>query len=147
MKYAQGSMGRIFVLRLEDGDALPGCVEHFAAEHDIKGGLVALVGGIGSGTLVVGPEDGNAEIITPMTRFFNAAHEAAALGTLFPNTNGAPKLHMHAALGRGDSTLVGCIRQGLDTWKIAEVVILEIVDSGMIRKLDPAFNLELLSPQ
>ncbi|WBF67791.1 DNA-binding protein [Desulfovibrio subterraneus] len=147
MKAAQGSMGRVFVLRLEDGDRLPDCIEQFAGENAIRGGLVALVGGIGSGTLVVGPEDSDAEIITPMTKIFNAAHEAAALGTLFADSAGKPKLHMHTTLGRGDDTLTGCIRQGIDVWKIAEVVILEIVDSGMVRKLDPAFNLELLSPE
>ncbi|UZP68039.1 DNA-binding protein [Desulfovibrio mangrovi] len=147
MKAAQGSMGRVFVLRLEDGDRLPDCIEQFAAENAIQGGLVSLVGGIGSGTLVVGPEDGDAEIITPVTRVFKAAHEAAALGTLFADSKGNPKLHMHTTLGRGDDTLTGCIRQGIDVWKIAEVVIMEIVDSGMVRKLDPAFNLELLSPE
>lgn len=147
MKAAQGSMGRVFVLRLEDGDTLPDCIEQFAQDNAINGGLVALVGGIGSGTLVVGPEDGDAEVITPVTRAFKAAHEASALGTLFVNSAGKPKLHMHTTLGRGDNTLMGCIRQGVDVWKIAEVVILEIVDSGMVRKLDPAFNLELLTAE
>ncbi len=140
-------MGRVFVLRLEDGDSLPGCIEQFAQDNSIKGGMVALVGGIGAGTLVVGPEDGDADTIVPMTRAFAAAHEAAALGTLFVNAAGTPKLHMHTTLGRGDTTLTGCIRQGIDVWKIAEVVIFEIVDSGMVRKLDPTFNLELLSPE
>lgn len=147
MKSAQGSMGRVFVLRLEDGDSLPGCIEEFARQNGIAGGLVALVGGIGSGTLVTGPQDGAAAHITPMLRLFSQVHEAAALGTLFPDSSGHPRLHMHAALGRGDSALVGCIRQGIDVWKIAEVVILEITGSGMTRKLDPAFNLELLSPE
>lgn len=145
MQAVQGNLGRVFVLRLEDGDHLPDCIEAYAREQNIQGGLCALLGGIGKGAIVVGPEDGAAEKITAMTHAINAVHEAAAVGTLFPNAAGDVKLHMHTALGRGESTITGCVRMGADVWKVAEVVIIEITGTGLARKLDPTMGIELLS--
>lgn len=145
MQAAQGEIGRVFVLRLEDGDRIPDCIEGFAREQGIRGGLCAMLGGIGGGKVVVGPEDGQSATITPMLRTLDAVHEAAAVGTLFRNEAGDPKLHMHAALGRGDACVAGCVRQGVEVWKIAEVVIIEITGTGMQRKIDPNFGFEVLS--
>ncbi len=145
MQAAQGEIGRVFVLRLEDGDRVPECIESFAKEQNIESGLCALVGGVGGGKLVVGPEDGTAPILTPMLRTLADVYEAAAVGTLFRTESGDMKLHMHSSFGRGDTTLVGCVRQGIDIWKIAEVIILEIKGTGMVRKIDPNFGFEVLS--
>ena len=57
MKATEGRIGRVFVLRLDDGDVIPDCIERFAAEKKISIGQVVLVGGIGGGRVVVGPED------------------------------------------------------------------------------------------
>ena len=143
MQAAQGTMGRVFVLRLEDDDAIPGSIEQFAKDNGILRAHVSLLGGLGRGALVVGPEDGDAMPITAMTHPINDVHEAAAVGTLFPDEAGEPRLHMHAALGRGGETRTGCVRQGLDVWKVCEVVILEIVGT-MRRVKDPRFGFELL---
>lgn len=143
MQAAEGTLGRVFVIRLEDGDRLPDCLETFAKDNKLERGLVALLGGAGGGRLVVGPEDGDAATITPMLQAVSGVHEAAAVGTIFPDASGTPKLHMHAAMGRGDKALTGCVRQGVDIWKLAEVVIIEIQGS-MSRKVDPAFGFEVL---
>ena len=147
MKAAQGELGRIFVLRLEDGDLLPQCVEEFARDNNVEAGVCALVGGIGSGKMVVGPEDGDAEPITPMLHAITGVAEAAAVGTLFPNERGEPVLHMHAALGREGATATGCIRPGVEVWKIAELVLIEIKGTGMARRLDPNLNAVVLSAE
>jgi predicted DNA-binding protein with PD1-like motif len=143
----EGALGRVFVLRLEEGDRLPDCVEQFAAEKGIHGGFCALLGGIGSGKLVVGPEDKDASPVTPILQHIQNVHEAAALGTIFPSEDGTPRLHMHAALGRDGNTHTGCIRTGIDVWKICEVVILEIPGTGMIRKKDRSMGFEVLSTE
>jgi len=44
MQSAEGKMGRVFIIRLEDGDLLPAAIEHFAAEKHINNGFVLLVG-------------------------------------------------------------------------------------------------------
>ncbi len=143
MQAAEGRIGRVFVLRLEDGDRIPECIERFAAANGLLRAQVSMLGGVGGGRLVVGPEDGAAERIVPMTRALDAVYEAAAVGTLFPDESGAPRLHMHAALGRGREPLAGCVRQGLEVWKIGEVVLLEILGT-MRRVVDPAFGFEVL---
>ncbi|GAB7078474.1 PPC domain-containing DNA-binding protein [Megalodesulfovibrio paquesii] len=144
MQAAEGRLGRVFVLRLEDGDRIPDIIEAFAAERGLSRALCALLGGVGSGSLVVGPQDGTAAIITPLLKALGNVHEVAALGTLFPDAEGAPRLHMHLAAGRGDETVVGCTRRGVDIWKLAEVVLLELVDVPMTRRVDPAFGFEVL---
>jgi len=55
MKSTEGKIGRVFVLRLEEGDMVPACIEEFAAEKGIRVGQAVLIGGIGGGQVVVGP--------------------------------------------------------------------------------------------
>jgi len=144
MKYSEARLGRAFVLRLEDGDRLPDAIESFAKEHGVSRAFCALLGGAGPGRLVVGPLDGDATPVTPLFHDIGDIHEAAAVGTIFPDAEGQPKLHMHAALGRDGQSRTGCVRAGLAIWKIAEVVILELTGSDMTRRLDPATGFEIL---
>jgi len=55
MKACEGRIGRVFVIRLEDGDVVPECIERFAKENGVSVGQAILVGGIGGGDVVVGP--------------------------------------------------------------------------------------------
>lgn len=143
MRVAEGTLGRVFVLRLEDGDRIPDCIERFAAEKNIEGGLCALLGGIGSGTVVAGPKSAGGPV-EPILQRISDVHEAAAIGTIFPAEDGTPRLHMHASLGRDDETRVGCVRTGLHVWTICEAVIIEVLGTALIRKKDPESGLELL---
>lgn len=145
MKSAEGTIGRVFVLRLEDGDRLPDCVERFAAENGVARAYCSLVGGIGSGRIVVGPEDTVTMPPVPVLTELLGAHEAACVGTLFPDADDKPKLHMHGVFGRGDSVLAGCIRPGIETWTIGEFVLIELVGLVLTRRRDPATGFELLS--
>jgi len=145
MKAVEGRVGRLFVLRLEDGDAIPSCIENFARERGVQAAFCALLGGVGSGRLVVGPERGDALPVTPLHRLIDAPHEAAAVGTIFPGEDGAPRLHMHACLGREGSSTTGCVRPGIQVWKVAEVVVLELLEVDLKRRMDPAAGLEVLS--
>ena len=107
MRYTEGSLGRIFVLRLEDGDPLNATVEAFAREHGVRRGLAFYVGGGAPGTsLVVGPDATRTDGVIPLFHPLTAPHETFAVGTLFPDEAGEPYLHMHAACGReGDATV------------------------------------------
>ena len=107
--------------------------------------LCAFIGGVGGGRLVVGPAEGDKLPIEPMHLDVFGIHEAAALGTIFPNQSNQPTLHMHAVLGRDKETKAGCIRPGLDIWTIGEVVILEFSAPNVARAIDPATGFELLS--
>ncbi len=148
MKYSEATQGRVFVIRLEDGDILHECIEAFAREHSIRAASLILVGGADKGsTLVVGPEDGRAEDIVPMELRLDNVYEIAGTGTLFPDEQGQPVLHCHIAGGRENTAIAGCIRRGLKVWHVMELVLTELAECGGVRKLDPVTGFELLDPQ
>ena len=57
-------------------------------------------------------------------------HEMTGTGTIFPDEEGIPKLHMHISTGRNERSLTGCVRNGVRVWLIAEVIIFELIDSN-----------------
>jgi len=146
VQYTEGQVGRVFVLRLEHGERMPEVLEQFAREHSISAGVAVMVGGADDKSrFVVGPEDGTRLPPVPVVTALVGAHEAAAVGTLFPDETGAPVLHMHAAFGRGDEARSGCVRAGIVAWHILEVVLIEIVGAQATRMLDEATGFALLS--
>lgn len=143
MKVSEGAVGRVFVVRLEDGDHLPGVIEDLAKEKDIRSATVILLGGLGCGQIVVGPETPEVPP-KPMIKKLQGVHEIAGLGTLFCNEQGQPKLHLHGAMGRGGQTITGCTRKGVEVWLVAEAIITEITGTKAQRALEQ--GLELLEP-
>ena len=146
MKYCEGQTGRVFVLRLEDGDEVPGCIERFALEHGVTAGTVVLVGGIGGGEVVVGPRDSSESPPEPMRLPIDGAHEVAGIGVIAPDEDGKPVLHIHAALGRSGQTMTGCLRYGVSTWLVGEAVIFEIINAPLARVKDKRSGFTLLEP-
>ncbi len=143
MKVSQGSVGRVFVVRLEDGDRLPEALEDLAKQKNINAASVIVLGGIGKGTIIVGPET-PAIPPKPTTTNLDGVHEIAAVGTIFANEAGEPILHLHAALGRDGRTITGCTRTGVEVWLVAEAIVTEIVHTKARRVLE--HGLELLEP-
>ncbi len=146
MKAREGHSGRVFVLRLEDGDIVPDCIEQFAGENDVTVAHVVLIGGIGGGQIVVGPRQADARPIEPMLLPIDGAHEVAGVGVLVPGDDGKPMLHIHAALGRSGGTMTGCLRPGVSTWLVGEAIVYEILGTNARRVLDPKSNFPLLQP-
>lgn len=146
MKVSCGQIGRVFVIRLEDGDKIPDSIERFAAENGVTIGQVILVGGIGEGEVVVGPRNSQAKPPQPMLLPIDGVHEVLAVGVLAPNQEGRPVLHIHGALGRSGKTTTGCLRFGVSTWLVVEVILCEIVGASATRVNDPDSGFELLEP-
>ncbi len=146
MKTSEGQIGRVFVIRLEDGDEMPKCVEQFAAEKGIANGHVIMVGGIGGGEVVVGPRHSDEMPPEPILLPIVGAHEVVGVGVLAPDEDDHPTLHLHAALGRSGSTLTGCLRPGVTTWLVGEVILYEIVGVKAKRFKDDACGFSLLQP-
>ncbi len=145
MQFTQAKMGRIFILRLHDGDHLPDVLEAFAEQQNVNSALCFLVGGIKEqGRVVVGPKDGYALPVEPVVTLLSGVSEVAGVGTLFRNGEGKPKLHMHASFGRGEKAVTGCVRMGIDVWKIGEVIVLELADAVAQRVVDKQTGFELL---
>lgn len=145
MQFTQAKTGRIFILRLHDKDHLPDVLEKFAETQKISRALCFFVGGAQEGCrIVVGPKDGEAFPPEPMTTLLRGVHEAAGVGTIFPNEAGKPKLHMHASFGREEETVTGCVRKGVDVWQIGEVVIIELTGTKAKRAVDKKTGFEFL---
>lgn len=147
MKYSEASQGRVFVIRLEDGDIVHECIEAFAAEQSIMAAALIIIGGADKNSrLVVGPEDGRAPKILPMTRMLANVHEVAGTGTIFPGKDGKPVLHMHMACGRNSDTVTGCVRAGVVVWHVMEVVLFELINTSAGRVYDPVTGFDLMEP-
>ena len=144
MKSTEGKTGRVFVIRLEDGDVLPDCLEKFAAEKNINHAQVVLVGGIGGGEVVTGPRRSDVMPPDPIYIPVDGAHEVAGVGLIAPDRDGRPVLHLHAALGRSGKTLAGCLRPGVTTWLVGEAVITELTGVQATRLPDSASGFDLL---
>ena len=146
MKSSEGQVGRVFVIRLEASDIVPTCLEHFAAEKSIKVGHVILIGGIGGGEIVVGPRNSEEMPPDPMLLPVDGAHEVVGVGIIAPGQDGKPTLHIHAALGRSGKTTTGCLRPGVTTWLVGEVILYEILGAKVARVKDEESGFELLEP-
>ena len=145
MNYTEAKLGRIFILRLHEGERLHEVIEKFASEKQVSGALCFFLGGAeDKSKVVVGPKDGKACTIDPMITLLKGVHEACGIGTIFTNEQGKPKLHMHASFGRNDSAVTGCVRKGVDVWLIGEVVILELAGSLAKRAKDKDTSFEVL---
>jgi len=146
MKYSRAKQGRIFVIRLEHNEIVHETIEKFAREQNIKRAALIILGGADKNSrLVVGPEDGDAIPAIPIAKELFSAHEISGVGTIFPDEDGNPILHMHIACGRMDQTTVGCIRTGVKVWHVMEAILFELIDNEASRKMEE-IGFKLLYP-
>lgn len=147
MKYSEARQGRVFVLRLEDGEIVHEVIEQFAIDQHIEAASLIILGGADDGSrLVVGPDEDRGLPLAPMKFQLEHAHEVAGTGTLFRDEEGTPLLHMHMACGRSGNTTTGCIREGVKVWHVMEVVIHELAGCSARRLVEEPLGLKLLCP-
>jgi len=145
MQFTEAKLGRVFVLRLHDGDRLHEVLESFATEKNVSTALCFFLGGAKEKSrVVVGPKDGSVLPPEPMVTLLDGVHEACGVGTIFADEEGKPKLHMHASFGRKQNTVTGCVRMGVDVWRIGEVVMLELTGVSARRAKDKETGFEFL---
>ena len=144
MKACEGHVGRVFVIRLEEDDVVPDCIERLAEEKGVSVGQVILVGGIGGGEVVVGPRRSDEMPPEPVLLPVDGAHEVVGVGVLAPGEDGKPVLHIHAALGRSGQTMTGCLRPGVTTWLVVEAILYEILGVEAVRVWDEVSGFALL---
>jgi hypothetical protein len=102
MQYSTASPGRVFIIRLEQGDVLHESIEKLAREQSVRAAALIAVGGADRGSrLVVGPVDGQARPIVPAEHVLDDVHEICGTGTLFPGENDDPVLRRPGLAGDG----------------------------------------------
>ena len=145
MKFSECKPGRIFAISLENGDIVHQEIEQFARDQSIEAASLIIIGGADKGsTLIVGPERENELPVSPLEYVLENVHDIAGAGTLFPDQQGNPVLHMHMACGRNASTRTGCIRRGVKVWHTMEVILFELLESKGKRMFDSETGFTLL---
>jgi predicted DNA-binding protein with PD1-like motif len=51
---------------------------------------------------------------------------------------------MHASFGRNENTITGCVRKGVDVWRIGEVILFELSGTSALRMKDKTTGFEFL---
>lgn len=147
MRFSEARQGRVFILRLEDGDIVHETIERFAMDQGIAAAVLVAVGGADDGSrLIVGPESDRGLPLNARQLVLHHAHEVTGTGTLFRDEQEQPLLHMHLACGRGDRTVTGCIRGGVKVWQVMEVILFELCGTTARRALEAPLDLKLLQP-
>jgi predicted DNA-binding protein with PD1-like motif len=124
LKYRSGSIGRVFVLKFEDGDSLLEGIIQVAHNEKVNAGFVMLLGGMRQAGMVCGPVE---PVLPPDPVWQNFAdgREILGVGSIFLK-DGEPAVHLHGAVGKGDKTLAGCVRKDDKVFLVVEAMVLEI---------------------
>ncbi len=141
MQYTEGQIGRVFVVRIDDGEDMLLALRQFILDKSILAGSIHFLGALMSGRMVTGPEE---PIIPPVPHFvmFEGGWEIFGVGTIYPGDDG-PHIHYHASVGRSGHALTGCLREKAITYLIVEAVIMEFTGLSARREFDEKMQLHL----
>jgi predicted DNA-binding protein with PD1-like motif len=143
MQYSEGSLGRVFVLRMDHGEDLIKSLQKFLHEKKIESCMALFMGAMRDGRAVTGPE---LPVVPPTPSFeaYDSAWEVFGMATIYPSIEG-PKLHIHSALGRGRQSMLGCIRDKAEVYLIVEAVLFEMCGLAAERAWDENMMLFMLT--
>jgi hypothetical protein len=141
MQYTEGQLGRVFVVRIDDGEDMLVSLHQFILDKGIHAGTILFLGALMNGRMVTGPEE---PVIPPTPHFvmFEGGWEVFGIGTIFMG-EGGPHIHYHASVGRSGHALTGCLREKATTYLIVEAVILEFTGLSARREFDKKMQVHL----
>ena len=141
MQYTEGQLGRVFVVRIDDGEDMLISLHQFIKDKSIQAGSIVFLGALMNGRMVTGPEE---PVIPPVPHFvmFEGGWEVFGVGTIYPGEAG-PHIHYHASVGRSGHALTGCLREKAITYLIIEAVILEFTGLSARRDYDKRLQVHL----
>jgi uncharacterized protein len=142
MQYTKGKLGRIFLLKLSDGDILLKELDKFSRKERVKSAVMVFLGALKSGKLVTGPKN---PVIPPEPNWknFKDGWEAMGIGTIFTNKSG-PQIHIHTSMGKKDKTMTGCVRLDSRVFLVIEAIVFELTGVNASKEIDPRTGLNLL---
>ncbi len=124
MDYRKGSIGRVFVVRVDHGEDLLAELSGLALKEDIRSAFFIILGAMGRAELVTGPAE---KVVPPAVVWsaFDDVREILGAGNIFWE-KGAPRTHLHAAAGSSREITIGCIRKTAQAFMVLEIFIMEI---------------------
>jgi predicted DNA-binding protein with PD1-like motif len=142
MKYTQGSLGRVFVLKFDDDDVLLDGLSAFAKREKVNAAAMVFIGALKKGDLATGPKK---PVIPPEPNkvYFKDGWEVMGIGTIFTNKAG-PQIHVHGSMGKKQKVLTGCIRGKSKVFLVVEAIIFELKGIKATKSIDPETGLNLL---
>ncbi len=142
MEYSVGHTGRVFVLRLDDNEDVLKSLESLALKEKVENGVFFVIGSLKEGSVVSGAETEELPVI-PIWHHLKKNHEILGIGNIF-QMEGQPKIHMHAALARGEECLMGCLREESKVFLLEEIIIFELLGMEAFREKDVRTGLSVL---
>ena len=141
MQYTEGQLGRVFVVRIDDGEDMLITLRQFINDKSVSAGSILFLGALMNGRMVTGPEE---PVIPPVPHFvmFEGGWEVFGIGTIYPG-EGGPHIHYHASVGRSGHALTGCLREKAITYLIVEAVVLEFIGLSARREFDQETRVHL----
>ncbi len=141
MQYTEGQLGRVFVVRIDDGEDMLVSLRQFILDKSIQAGSITFLGALMNGRMVTGPEE---PVIPPVPHFvmFEGGWEVFGVGTIYAG-EGGPHIHYHASVGRSGHALTGCLREKATAYLIIEAVIMEFTGLKARREFDQKTQLHL----
>jgi predicted DNA-binding protein with PD1-like motif len=141
MQYTEGQIGRVFVVRIDDGEDMLITLRQFINNKSVYAGSILFLGALMNGRMVTGPEE---PVIPPVPHFvmFEGGWEVFGVGTIYPG-EGGPHIHYHASVGRSGHALTGCLREKAITYLIVEAVVLEFIGLSARREFDKETQVHL----
>ncbi|WP_321505832.1 PPC domain-containing DNA-binding protein [uncultured Methanoregula sp.] len=142
MQYTEGQIGRVFIVRIDDGEDMLESLHRFVQDKGIQTGSILFLGALMNGRMVTGPEE---PVIPPVPHFvlFEGGWEVFGVGTIYRGEGGIPHIHYHASVGRSGHALTGCLREEAVTYLIVEAVITEFTGVSARREFDQKTQLSL----
>ncbi len=146
MKYHEVERGRVFILKLEDGDLVKQSIEGFAKEHGIVNGFYTAEGNVAAGSsFVVGLCDAKEGHYDPLVYRLENNSEFFGVGTVASDCiSGQPIIHMHGSVGRNGQAVTGCFRESVRVWMTMEVILEELLGDNICRRYDPVHGIREL---
>jgi predicted DNA-binding protein with PD1-like motif len=142
MQYSQGRLGRVFLVKFENKDDILRSLEGFVRKERLKSAVLVFLGAFRKGQLVTGPKKA---VVPPEPNWktFDDGWEVMGVGTVFSGKKG-PQIHMHAAMGKKDRALTGCVRKKVEVFMVIEAVVFELKGVKARKEIDPRTGLNLL---
>lgn len=131
MQYQTGTSGRVFYVRLDDGEDLHEAIKEIAVREQIRCAWFQIFGGLKRAGVVIGPRK-PVMPPEPVWTTIGDAREVLGTGTIFLDQE-KPAIHLHAALGHHGETLTGCVRKESTVYLVIELIIQEIVGIDVTR--------------
>jgi len=131
MEYQEGSTGRVFYARLDDGDDMHECIRDLIRREQVRCAWFQVFGGLKSAGVVIGPKE-PVMPPEPVWQSIGDAREILGFGSVFWEGD-KPLVHLHAAMGHHGETLTGCVRKDSRVYLVIELMLVEVTGIEVTR--------------